>query len=117
MEIEDKLLIGFLEKVINFGRFDPELGFYFTKEQVGKVRKMKLEIYPNDHTPPHFHVKSNDKSIDAKYLLADGEFYSGTISTRDGKAIEEYYNIPQVRQRLFEVWEKFHGKFNTEKAG
>ena len=31
MEIEDKLLIGFLEKVINSGRFDPVLGFFCTK--------------------------------------------------------------------------------------
>lgn len=109
MEIEDKLLIGLLEKIINYSRIDPELGFYYTKEQAGIIRNMKLEIFPNDHKPPHFHVKSNDKSIDAKFLLASGKFLSGTISSRDERAIEEFYSNPQVKKRLFEVWEKFHG--------
>lgn len=117
MEIDDKLLIGFLEKVINSGRFDPEMGLYFTKEQAGQVRNMKLEIFPDDHQPAHFHVKSRDNSIDAKFLLASGEFLSGTITSRDKKAIEEYYHITKVKQRLFEVWEKFHGELNTKKSG
>ncbi|MGM9478029.1 DUF4160 domain-containing protein [Pedobacter sp. GSP4] len=30
-------------------------------------------IYSNDHLPPHFHVKSNDLKIDAKFLITTGE--------------------------------------------
>ncbi|PKP01668.1 MAG: hypothetical protein CVU11_14560 [Bacteroidetes bacterium HGW-Bacteroidetes-6] len=114
MEVNDILLIKFLEKVVNSGRYDPELGLYFTKEQVAKYRNMKLEIYPNDHPPAHFHVKSRDKSIDAKFRLDSGEYMSGKITNQDKKAIFEYYNIPQVNQRLFEIWEKFHGDSNQK---
>ena len=41
-----------------------------TKEKLGKINDLNVIIYSNDHNPPHFHVISNDKKINAKLKTA-----------------------------------------------
>lgn len=56
---------------------EPILNSYFKgadfvnaeKERITTIRNMKIIIYSNDHNPPHFHVKSKDGSIDAKFKI------------------------------------------------
>ena len=42
------------------------------KEQIATIRNMKIVIY-SDHNPPHFHVKSKDNKINAKFKIENCE--------------------------------------------
>lgn len=75
----------------------------FIKELVDRVRNMKIEIYSNDHNPPHFHVKSKCGTIDAKFSLNDCSFISGDISSKDQKRIEAFFK--DKKEELNKTWE------------
>lgn len=41
------------------------------KQLVASINGLKIEIYSNEHPPPHFHVKS--PNIDASFTIEDCE--------------------------------------------
>lgn len=98
-----------LDKYINRTMYHPEWGIYFIKELVARVRNMKIEIYSNDHNPPHFHVKSNDKSIDAVFRLDNGEYLRGIIGNKDQKRIEAFFKDVHVKELMRKIWNKSKG--------
>lgn len=95
-----------LERYINQTVVHPEFGVYFIKELVIRIRKMKIEINPNDHNPPHFHVKSHDKSIDAVFRLDNCSFIQGRIGGDDLRRIEEFYKDPRAQELMKVMWNK-----------
>lgn len=56
---------------------------YDAKQRVTVVRQMEIVIYFDGHNPPNFHVRSKDKSVDAKFKIEDGGWLSGQISSTD----------------------------------
>lgn len=100
------LLENQLEKYINKTMYTPEWGVYFIKELVGRVRNMKIEIYSNDHNPPHFHVKSNDSSINAKFRLDNCDFIKGSIGTKDCKRIKAFFEDDETKKMMKDMWNK-----------
>ncbi len=70
---------------------------------------MKIEIYSNDHNPPHFHVKSKDGSINAVFRLDNCELIKGTIQSKDRKRIEAFYDDEKVKVLLKNTWNKSKG--------
>ena len=101
-----KLLEIELERYINRTVYHPEFGVYFIKELVDRVRNMKIEIYSNDHNPPHFHVKSRDGSIDATFRIDNGVYIQGSIDGKDRKRIDAFYNDERVKNLMKEMWNK-----------
>ncbi len=67
---------------------------------------MKIEIYPNDHNPPHFHVKSNDQSINATFRLDNGELIKGTLGRRDKERIVAFFIDPKTQLMMRTMWNK-----------
>lgn len=57
------------------------------KERVDKIDGLEVIIYTNDHDPPHFHVKTKGKKIDAKFLIETGKYISGEIDAKNLKRI------------------------------
>lgn len=47
----------------------------FVKVNVAKVEGLKIYINTNDHSPPHFHIKSNNPEIDCSILVEDCSIY------------------------------------------
>jgi hypothetical protein len=84
MEVLEKLEKS-LNRYINYTQVNENWGVYFIKEQIARIRNMKIEMYSNDHNPPHFHVKSNDNSINAVFSLHDCSFIKGDIKSKDKK--------------------------------
>jgi hypothetical protein len=105
MSAEELLLIS-LERYINRTLVNDEFGVYFIKERIGVVRNMKIEIYSNDHNPPHFHVKSNDLSINATFRLDDCSLLNGQIDSDDLKRIKAFYNNSETQQLMKTIWNK-----------
>lgn len=79
------------------------------KEEIARFRGMRVDIFPNDHNPPHFHVKSKNGDVDAKFRIDNGEYISGKISGSDLKRVKYFYESQKTQIVLEAVWKKFHG--------
>ncbi len=95
-----------LNKYINNTVYHEEFGIYFVKKQVERIRNMKIEIYSNDHNPPHFHVKSNDKTINAVFSLKDCSLLKGTIRGKDKKRIEAFFKDQKIQIIMQKMWKE-----------
>ena len=57
---------------------------------------MKVLIYPKDHYPPHFHVTSVQRNIDAQFSLDSLELIKDqrdNIKADDVKKIQSFFNL------------------------
>ncbi|MBS7788317.1 DUF4160 domain-containing protein [Flavobacterium sp. CYK-55] len=77
-----------------------------TKERVKTINDLQVIIYSNDHNPPHFHVKTKNLNIDAKFRIEDCELISGEISSKDLKKIKAFYLSPKGKKVLEMIWSK-----------
>lgn len=77
-----------------------ELHLLEIKVLVATVRGLKIEIYPNEHAPPHFHVKS--QNINASFTIEGCELLDGDISNSDIRKIKFWYN--HSKNLLIERW-------------
>lgn len=101
-----QMLLPILEYYIN-APFDVILlKNYKIKQNVATIRNMEIAIYSRDHNPPHFHVKSKDNSIDAKFLISDGSYMSGKISSQDKKRVISFFNDIKTKIILESIWNK-----------
>lgn len=102
--IEEKILLPILDYYMNAPFEFIQKGIQ--KERIDKIRNMEIVIYSNDHNPPHFHVFSKDKSINAKFLISDCSFLSGEISTKDRKRIELFHSDIKTQIIMNKIWNK-----------
>jgi len=91
-----------LNRYLNKGVIWPDGSVGFTKELIGKVKSYKIEMYPNDHNPPHFHVKSRDGSFDACFTLDDCSLLKGEVGRDDYKRIRAFFK--DSRDDLWMYW-------------
>lgn len=72
---------------------------------IGTVRNYKIEVRRNDHSPPHFHIKSPNWAV---MVLIDGlKIIQGPETPETRKAVKE------AAKRIDEIkakWEEFHGQ-------
>lgn len=76
------------------------------REQVGKINNLKLYIYPKDHNPPHFHIKSRE--FDACFDLYSCDIIKGKIDGKSHKKIRFWYE--SSKEDLVRVWTKLNDK-------
>jgi len=67
---------------------------------VDTVRGIKIEIFPLEHTPPHFHVKS--AKIDASFRIVDCTRLNGSISHKDELVIRYWWQY--AKPYLIGIW-------------
>lgn len=77
-----------------------------TKERVKVIDDLEVVIYSNDHNPPHFHVKSKDMKINAKFSIEKCELLSGEISSKNKKKIIVFYQSPKGKLVMEKIWNK-----------
>lgn len=77
-----------------------------TKERVKVLHDLEVVIYSNDHNPPHFHVKSKDMKIDAKFSIEKCELLSGEISSKNQKKVIAFYQSPKGQLVMEKIWNK-----------
>lgn len=76
------------------------------KERIGTIRDMQIIIHSDDHNPPHFHVKSKDNRVNAKFLLRDGSLIEGRIDSKDLKRIKAFYCDVKIQKIMEMIWNK-----------
>lgn len=77
-----------------------------TKERVTTIDDLQVIIYTNDHNPPHFHVKTKNLKINAKFKIEDCECISGEIGSKELKKIRAFYLSPKGKMILNTIWNK-----------
>jgi hypothetical protein len=98
-----QIYFNYDESVIEELLIQPDL---VKKERVKKIDDLEIIIYTNDHNPPHFHVKTTQKNVDAKFLIETGEYISGEIDLKNLKRIKAFYLSPKTKILLELIWNK-----------
>lgn len=84
---------------------------YKVKHFIVSVGKLEIHVY-RDHNPPHFHVKSKQRNIDASFHLETLEPLkgkAGTISQGDAKKIRVFFQDSEMLKMLKEEHAKMQG--------
>jgi hypothetical protein len=70
------------------------------RKLVTKVDNLKIEIYPNEHPPPHFHVKSNDFNVSLSIM--DCDIVKGQLDSKTLKKVKYFHG--RNKDKLISIW-------------
>lgn len=70
------------------------------KELVARVDGLKIEIYSNEHPPPHFHVKS--PNINASFCIESCRKLKGSINSKDLSKVKYWHK--RSKFLLVDIW-------------
>jgi len=80
--------------------YDGELCVVEIKHLVSNSGGVKVEIFSNEHPPPHFHVKS--KGLNASFSIENCEVIDGKVTSKELKTIK--YWQQQLKPKLIQIW-------------
>ena len=110
-QIEKRVLgaqnIGEMEEILfillngNFSVWE-DGSLYSIRQLVSMQNGLKIEIYPNEHPPPHFHVKCGD--INVSFSIEDCKLLEGKLDGRRIALIEWWYK--RSKTKLVDIWNK-----------
>jgi hypothetical protein len=90
-----------LSQFITAGAYFYEGHIVDVRQLVEKMGAIKIEIYPNEHTPPHFHIKSN--GMNASFAIDDCRLLENSgFSTKVIKNIQGWFLYS--KEKLIAVW-------------
>jgi len=72
-----------------------------TRVRVDIVNGYTIEIYADEHAPPHFHIVKNKKKL-AAYTISDCTKLSGTLSNGIEKKVKFFHACAQ--DKLIRFW-------------
>ena len=75
---------------------------YERRQLLGRINGIKIEIFPNEHTPPHFHITAPD--FKASFTIDKCELHEGNVSASTHKKIEEFY--AKNRDQIIDLWNR-----------
>ena len=75
---------------------------YNVRHLVAKINDMKIEVYSNDHMPPHFHMRS--AGINASFKIEDCKLIVGMVSASQMKLIRYWH--ARFKSQLMVAWER-----------
>lgn len=70
------------------------------RQLVARVNGLKIEVYSNEHPPPHFHVKS--PNVNASFSIESCELLEGNAENKDIKKIKFWHK--QAKPILISAW-------------
>jgi hypothetical protein len=70
------------------------------RELVDRIGGMKIEVYPNEHPPPHFHVRS--PVVSASFAIDDCSLLNGTVGPREFRKIRYWHR--QFKPYVVQAW-------------
>lgn len=78
-----------------------EDGSLYSIRQLVDIQKgLKMEIYPNEHPPPHFHVKGGGISV--SFSIKDCELLEGKLDGRHTALVKWWHE--RTKDKLIEIW-------------
>ncbi len=86
---------------------------YSIKHLIASMNDLQLHVYPKDHEPAHFHVRSKGRSINARFDLQTLELLpreEGKVNSKDMKKIRSFFEAnPQIYEKLKEEHKRLQG--------
>jgi hypothetical protein len=73
---------------------------YSIRKLVAYVDGLKIEIYHDEHPPPHFHVTAAD--LNASFTIEGCKLLEGSIGGREKRIVEWWYK--RSRAKLIHIW-------------
>ena len=70
------------------------------KQLVERLSGLKIEVYPDEHPPPHFHVISRD--VNASFAIEDCRLLMGHATPEALQKIKHWHKYS--KPKLVEVW-------------
>ena len=71
-----------------------------TRQLVARVNGLNIVIYPNEHPPPHFHVKS--PNVNASFTIENCEKLEGNVGTQELRKIRFWHK--SAKPLLVSAW-------------
>lgn len=106
----NKNLADLLEIHLDSTKVDADGQIYKIKEFVAATGDLRIEVYPKDHFPPHFHVVSKQRKINVRFDLKTLDVLSvkkGKYRQKDVKKIKHFFKVyPQELEKLKEKYKK-----------
>lgn len=95
-----------LELHLDSTQVSPDGSVYKVKRFIASSGDLKIEVFPKDHTPEHFHVTSKQRGIDARFDLNTLDLISmkrGSIKDKDIRKIMDFFEThPEALVKLRE---------------
>ncbi len=77
---------------------------YETKRFIAATSDLRIEVYPQDHDPKHFHVISKQRGINARFDINTLKLINikkGEIKPKDQKVIQQFFQTyPEILLKL-----------------
>lgn len=67
---------------------------YKVKHLIARSKDLEFHVYPKDHYPPHFHVTSKQRGIEARFHIDTLELVSiknGNVRNSDAKKVRNFF--------------------------
>jgi hypothetical protein len=96
-----------LEQYLNSRVVEPDGTILLIKRRFDSFGDLKIDMYPKDHDPPHFHVSSHQRKFDASLDICTLELIGvkyGAISSKGIKIIQQYFREDPERYRMLKAW-------------
>jgi len=96
----------YLDSILHGGCYvlerNGELILVEQRKLIEVVHGLRIEIYPREHTPPHFHVKS--ANINASFRIDNCKKMNGSISSNEELAIKFWWQ--KAKSKLIDTWDE-----------
>lgn len=107
---KNKNTADLIEIHLDSTKIDSNGQIYKIKEFVASTGDLRVEVYPKDHFPPHFHVVSKQRKINARFDLETLDVLSvkkGKLRQKDIKKIKHFFEVyPHELDKLRKIHEK-----------
>ncbi|MDI6697993.1 MAG: DUF4160 domain-containing protein [Candidatus Saccharicenans sp.] len=71
---------------------------------VAEFRGVRIEVFPREHMPPHFHVCYNSRH--ATYRIDNCELLEGSLGHREDKIVQYWYLKQGGKKAVEQAWKK-----------
>ncbi len=89
-----------LNQIIANTSVGPEGQILEIRALIHRLGNVRIEIYPNEHPPPHFHVRSPE--IDASFSIVECNYLEGNIDNKTKKHVEYFHQ--HHSELLIKAW-------------
>jgi hypothetical protein len=96
-----KAFEGFLSSDDYIEEADGKKYLVETRVRVGTINGYKIEIYSDEHSPPHFHIVKNNKKL-AAYTIDDCKKLSGDLPNKLERKVLFFHEC--AKDKLIEFW-------------
>lgn len=101
---QDSNIADLLETHLDSTQVLPDGTVYKIKRFIASTGDLRIEVYPKDHSPQHFHVISKQRKIDARFDIATLNLINtkqGSIQEKDVKKIQNFFKtFPDCLEKL-----------------